>query len=58
MIKHIWKHVDSCTLCRKEKMQADKYELQTTKIPNSGFGKVSIDLIVDLAELIMVINTY
>ena len=48
MIKHIQKHVDSCTLCRREKMQADKYELQTTEIPNRAFGKVSIDLIVDL----------
>ena len=49
MINHIQKHVDSCTLCRREKMQADKYELQTTKIPNRAFGKVSIDLIVDLS---------
>ena len=48
MIKHIQKHVDSCTLCRREKMQADKYELQTTEMPNRAFGKVSIDLIVDL----------
>ena len=48
MIKHIQGHVDSCTLCRREKMQADKYQLQTTEIPNRAFGKVSIDLIVDL----------
>ena len=48
MIKHIQSHVDSCTLCRREKMQADKYQLQTTEIPNRAFGKVSIDLIVDL----------
>ena len=48
MIKHIQRHVDSCTLCRREKMQADKYQLQTTEIPNRAFGKVSIDLIVDL----------
>ena len=30
-------------------MQADKYQLQTTEIPNRAFGKVSIDLIVDLS---------
>ena len=48
MIKHIQRHVDSCTLCRREKMQADKYQLQTTEIPNRAFGKVSVDLIVDL----------
>lgn len=48
MIKHIQRHVDSCTLCRREKLQADKYQLQTTEIPKRAFGKVSIDLIVDL----------
>ena len=44
MIKHIQRHVDSCSLCRREKMQADK--LQTTEIPKRAFGKVSIDLTV------------
>ena len=48
MIKHIQRHVDSCPLCRREKLQADKYQLQTTEIPNKTFAKVSIDLIVDL----------
>ena len=48
MIKHIQSHVDSCSLCRREKLQADKYQLQTTEIPNKTFAKVSIDLIVDL----------
>ena len=33
MIKHIQAHVDSCSTCQREKMQADKYQLQTTKIP-------------------------
>ena len=37
-----------CTLCRREKMQADKYQLQTTEIPKRAFGKVSINLTVDL----------
>ena len=27
MIKHIQAHVDNCFLCRREKMQADKYQL-------------------------------
>ena len=31
MIKHIQAHVDSCSLCRKEKLQAEKYQLQTTE---------------------------
>ena len=48
MIKHIQRHVGSCSLCRREKVQADKYQLQTTEIPNRAFAKVSIDLIVDL----------
>ena len=48
MIKHIQRHVDICSLCRREKLQADKYQLQTTEIPNKAFAKVSIDLIVDL----------
>ena len=47
MIKHIQSHIESCSLCRREKL-ADKYQLQTTEIPNKPFAKVSIDLIVDL----------
>ena len=48
MIKHIQAHVDSCSLCTKEKMQANKYQLQTTEIPKRAFAKVSIDLIVEM----------
>ena len=48
MIKHIQAHVDSCSLCRRENMKADKYQLQTTKIPKGAFTKVSIDLIVEM----------
>ena len=48
MIKHIQSHIESCSLCRREKLQADKYQLQTTEIPNMPFAKLSIDLIVDL----------
>ena len=48
MIKHIQAHVDSCSLCRREKMQADRYQLQTTEIPKRLFAKVAIDLIVEL----------
>ena len=48
MIKHIQAHVDSCYLCRREKMQAVKYQLQTTEIPKRAFAKLSIDLIVEM----------
>ena len=48
MIKHIQAHVDSCSLCRREKLQADKYQLKTTEIPKKPFAKVSVDLIVQL----------
>ena len=48
MIKHIQGHVESCSLCQREKMQADKYQLQTTEIPRTAFVKVSVDLIVEL----------
>ena len=48
IIKHIQAHVDSCSLCRREKMQADKYQLRTTEIPKRAFAKVSIDVIVEM----------
>ena len=48
MIKHIQAHVDSCSLCRREKLHAEKYQLQTTEIPKKPFAKVSVDLIVEL----------
>ena len=48
MIKHIQVNVDSCSLCRREKMQADKYQLQTTEIHKRVFAKVSIDHIVEM----------
>ena len=48
MIKHIQGHVDSCSLCQREKMQAEKCQLQTTEIPGRAFTKVSVDLIVEL----------
>ena len=48
MIKHIQAHVVSCSLCQREKMQTDKYQLQTTEIPRRVFAKVSADLIVEL----------
>ena len=38
----------SCSLCRREKLTVDKYQLQTTEIPDQPFAKVRIDLIVDL----------
>ena len=48
IIKHIQAHVDSCSLCQREKMQADKYQLQMTEIPGRAFTKVFVDLIVEL----------
>ena len=48
MIKHIQAHVDSCSLCRRETLQGEKYQLQTTEIQKKPFAKVSIDLIVEL----------
>ena len=48
MIKHIQRHVESCSLCRREKLIADKYQLETTEIPAQPFTKVLVDLIVDL----------
>ena len=48
MIRHIQGHVDSCSLCQREKMQADRYMLQTTEISGRAFAKVSVDLIVEL----------
>ena len=47
MIKHIQRYVQSCSLCRREKLVADKYQLQTTEIPFQPFAKVSIDHIVN-----------
>ena len=42
MIKHIQAHVDSFSLCQREKMQADKCQLQMTEIPRGAFAKVGI----------------
>ena len=48
MIKHIQRHVEKCSLCRRENMTADKYQLETTEIPNQAFSKIGMDLIVEL----------
>ena len=42
MIKHIQRHIDSCSLCKREKLVVDKYELQTTEIPFRPFTKDSV----------------
>ena len=49
IIKHIQGHVDSCSLYQRERMQADKYQLQTTQILGRAFTKVSANLIVELS---------
>ena len=48
MIKHIQAHADSCSLCQREKMKADRYQLQMTEIPRRAFAKVPADQIVEL----------
>ena len=48
IIKHIQSHVNSCSWCQREKMQADKYQMQTIEIPWGAFTKVYVDLIVEL----------
>ena len=48
MIKHIQRHVEGWSLCRREKLVADRYQLQATEFPHQLFSKVSTDLIVDL----------
>ena len=48
MIKHIQRHVQSCSLCRREKLVADKYQLQTTEISHQPCAKVSVDHTVHL----------
>ena len=48
MIRNIQAHVEIFSLCRREKLQADKCKLQTREIPLKPFAKVSIDLVVDL----------
>ena len=51
MTRHIQAHVDSCSLCKREKMQADKHQLQPTEIPKRTFAKVSTNLIVEMPTL-------
>ena len=58
MIKHIQAYVNSCSLCQREKMQADKYQLQMTKITGRAFAKVSADLIVELPTPTITTKTY
>ena len=48
VISNIQAYVESCSLCRRKKLQTDRYQLQTTEIPLKPFAKVSIDLVVDL----------
>ena len=48
MIRNVQPHIESCSLCRREKLQTDRYQLQATETPLKPFAKVSIDLVVDL----------
>ena len=57
MIKHIQAHVDSCPLHRREKLQHDKYQLQSTEIPNRPFANVPLALLWKCPHPIMGIKT-
>ena len=56
MIKHIQVHVDSCSLCRREMMQADKYQLQTTEIPKEHLLKCPLTSLLKCLLHIMAIK--
>ena len=58
MIKHIQAHVDSCSLCRREKMQADKYQLQTTEIPKEHLLKCPLISLLRCLLHIMAIKSW
>ena len=44
IIKHIQAPVDSCSLCRREKLQAEKCQLQTTEIPKKPLLRSQLTL--------------
>ena len=46
MITHFQRHVHNCSLCRRKKLVADKYQLQITEVHFRSFAKVSVELIV------------
>ena len=45
-------------LCRREKLQAEKYQLQTTEITKKPFAKVSVDLIVSFLSQIVITKIF
>ena len=47
MNKGIWKYINSCTLCQREKAKIQSYPLQMTEIPHRPFDKIAIDLVTE-----------
>ena len=53
MIKHTQAHVDSCSLCRREKMQADKYQLCQLRFQTGHLLRYPLTLFWDCLHPIM-----
>ena len=48
MNKDIYKCINNCALCKRDKTWTQVYPLQMTDIPNRPFDKIAIDLVSDL----------
>ena len=47
MNKDIWKYIENCIHCHREKAKIQNYPLQMTEIPNRPFDKIAIDLVTE-----------
>ena len=47
MNKDIWKYIENCVLCQREKAKVQQYPLQMTEILDRPFDKIAIDLVTD-----------
>ena len=48
MNKDIYKYINNCALCKREKARTQVYALLMTDIPDKPFDKIAIDLVSDL----------
>ena len=48
MNKDIWKYINNCALCKREKARTQVYPLKMTDIPDRPFDKIAIDLVSDI----------
>ena len=48
MNKDIYKYINNCALCKREKARTQVYPLQMTDIPDRPFDKIAMDLVSDL----------